>query len=200
MQPRGPGVISSRSALRKGLGLERLAAKVSAPAGTATLELWVQYQLLKVQAVHTQELSSTVTADGISAAVSKSSQPATTQSLTSPLSAQHGWSHNHRTKPLVEQSDHSSSVQSSTTAAPRNAASFPKQDIDTMHKQSHNSEQGMVQAGVQKLAHASLPAKCAQHVVPKWGRHPVLDGIADDAGCLLVICTNKVTTMLKLWS
>ena len=159
MQPRGPGAISSRSALRKGLGLDRLAAKISAPTGAATLELWVQYQQLKVQAIHNRELSNASLADGASATVLPS-KTATTQGLPSPLSAQHGWSHNQRTKPLVEQSDHSSSMQSSATAASRDAASFPKQDIGAMQKQSHNSKQGMLQAGVQKLANTDL-LKCA---------------------------------------
>ncbi|DBA94980.1 TPA: hypothetical protein ACH3X1_002505 [Trebouxia sp. C0004] len=49
-RPRGPGSVASRSALRKGLGLERLPAKVNKSQGTATLELWVLYQQLKLEA------------------------------------------------------------------------------------------------------------------------------------------------------
>lgn len=50
LQPRTPSSVSSRNALRKGLGLDRLLAKVNKPAGTPTLELWVLYQQLKLEA------------------------------------------------------------------------------------------------------------------------------------------------------
>lgn len=50
LQPRTPSSVGSRNALRKGLGLDRLPAKVNKPAGTATLELWVLYQQLKLEA------------------------------------------------------------------------------------------------------------------------------------------------------
>ncbi|KAL3163259.1 hypothetical protein ABBQ32_009658 [Trebouxia sp. C0010 RCD-2024] len=47
-RPRGPHSVSSRSALRKSLGLERLPVKVNKQQSTSTLELWVLYQQLKL--------------------------------------------------------------------------------------------------------------------------------------------------------
>ena len=51
LQPRRATTISSRTVLRKALGLERLPAKLTSPQATPTLELWVHYQHQKVSAL-----------------------------------------------------------------------------------------------------------------------------------------------------
>ena len=58
LQPRGPQSVSSRSALRKSLGLDRLPVKVNKQQATSTLELWVLYQQLKLTAADNAAKSS----------------------------------------------------------------------------------------------------------------------------------------------
>lgn len=54
--------MSSRTSLRKALGLERLPAKLSKPQATPTLQLWVLYQQHKIAASSSQTGSSNLTA------------------------------------------------------------------------------------------------------------------------------------------
>ena len=77
MQPRGPQSVSSRTALRRSLALERLHVKVNKQQSTPTLELWVLYQQIKLAAAADaagQQLT------GASSAV----QVVTTQQLSQP--------------------------------------------------------------------------------------------------------------------
>ncbi len=86
LQPRGPHSVCSRTALRQNLGLERLPAKVNKPQGTATLELWVLYQQLRLEAaasasVHNQSTYSAQSLDSHATSVRASESSAQCQSL-----------------------------------------------------------------------------------------------------------------------
>lgn len=86
LQPRGPHSISSRTALRKSLGLERLPVKVNKPQTTSTLELWVLYQQLKLTAAAAAaDKVAKQVGDGISQAVRTQShhEPETPQTRLS---------------------------------------------------------------------------------------------------------------------
>ncbi|KAL3131825.1 hypothetical protein ABBQ38_007539 [Trebouxia sp. C0009 RCD-2024] len=75
-RPRGPHSVSSRSALRKSLGLERLPAKVNKQQSTSTLELWVLYQQLKLTtAADAADSAATQLGDGVRFSQGAKSQP-----------------------------------------------------------------------------------------------------------------------------
>ena len=65
LQPRNAFSVSSRTSLRKGLGLERLAAKLNKPQALPTIELWVQYQQQKLTSALSQAKAPSSTASSI---------------------------------------------------------------------------------------------------------------------------------------
>ena len=151
--------------MRKGLGLERLPAKLSAPAGTTTLELWVRYQQPKAYAAHKQQSSTTVLG-GTSHAASILSDPANLDCLTSQHSTKHGWSHIHRASAQADQTDSMLSKQRAASVEAAVAAETSQQNTDSVLKLLKNSGQGSHKVGI--------PDNATQNELPNHGLHTAL--------------------------